>query len=260
MSNRPAPSSPSRGTEASQRAENQPSLDNHDDRRRHSRVSYRLKARYLDEAGEERPCVVANISAGGAMVRAKKTPNRGEKVVLYIDGIGRFEGQVVRAGKHAFAVHYKARRAKTQRTADALIRVLNRGQRAQDRRNMPRIEMERPVIVTQKDGSQIECTILDVSLTGASISIDPQPPLGTEMIVGRMKARVVRRHEVGVGLVFLGSAKHMEDVINQTADISTKSDTVDQDWNRSASDKLKQEITDVGTEIASHFGKKENHS
>ncbi len=207
----PAPSKP-----GLTKGEN-PLTESNEDRRRHLRTDLKLKARYLDQHGNEYPCVVVNISAGGALSRAKQAPKRGEKVILYIDGIGRFESTVIRAGKHAFAVRYNSRRAKTKRTADALIRVLNRGQRSVDRRLAPRIDMDHMVTLIQKDGAKSQCTILDISLTGASLGIIPQPPLGTEMTVGRMKARVVRRHDTGVGVVFLGASKHMEDIIEKTS-------------------------------------------
>ena len=179
----------------------------------------RLKARYLGADGREQPCVVINVSAGGAMVKAKRIPSPDEKIVLYVDSVGRFECTVVRAGKNGFAVRYHSRRAKTQRTADALIRILNRrGNLHTDRRIAPRIALDTPVIVTHEDGTSVECTIMDVSLTGASVCIDPRPPLGTELTVGRMRARVVRRHEHGVGVVFLGPAERMEDVIAEAVD------------------------------------------
>lgn len=190
-----------------------------EDRRRHLRTNMRLKARYLGENGKEQPCVVINISAGGAMVKAKRVPASDEKVILYIDGVGRFESTVVRSGNFGFAVRYHSRRAKSQRTADALIRVLNkRGNIETDRRITPRIALDTLVTVTHEDGTSIDCTIMDVSLTGASICLDPQPPLGTELIVGRMRARVVRRHEHGVGVVFLGPNERMEDVIASTSE------------------------------------------
>ena len=61
------------------------------------------------------------------------------------------------------------------------------------------------------------CSIRDISLTGASIDIAPQPPLGAQLKLGKMMAKVVRRHDTGVGVVFTGPATHMEDVIEQTA-------------------------------------------
>jgi len=188
----------------------------YEDRRRHKRAGFRLKARYLLDDGTERPCMVVNISAGGAMVRAKHTPSVGDRIVLYVDSVGRFEGVVIRVGHNGFAVQYRTRRAKSQRTADALIRVLNRGQRDVDRRLAPRIAMDRPVTVSHEDGSQVDATILDVSLTGASLRLDPRPPLGTDLIVGRMRARVVRHHDIGVGVIFQGPAERMDAVFEAT--------------------------------------------
>ena len=72
------------------------------DRRKHHRVDLPLRARFLTETGDERSGVVLNISAGGAMVRAKFPPAFGQNVVLYIDQVGRFEGKVVRSGNNCF--------------------------------------------------------------------------------------------------------------------------------------------------------------
>ncbi len=190
--------------------------NDYEDRRRHKRTGFRLKARYLLDDGTERPCMVVNISAGGAMVRAKHTPSVGDRIVLYVDSVGRFEGFVIRVGQNGFAVQYRTRRAKSQRTADALIRVLNRGQRDVDRRVSPRIAMDRPVAICHEDGSQMDATILDVSLTGASLRLDPRPPLGTDLVVGRMRARVVRHHDIGVGVIFQGPAERMDAVFEAT--------------------------------------------
>ncbi len=187
-----------------------------DDRRRHARAPINLKARFLTEPGDEFPCLVSNISAGGALLRAKNPPPAGQKIVLYIDDVGRFEGRVVRSGKHSFAVDYRGRRAKSKRTADALIAAMNAPRRASDRRSAPRVKTDSEATVRLANGETISCSIRDISLTGASIDISPQPPLGAELQLGRMIARVVRRHETGVGLVFTGSSEHMEDVIEKS--------------------------------------------
>ncbi|MFQ5564186.1 MAG: PilZ domain-containing protein [Parvularculaceae bacterium] len=186
------------------------------DRRRHIRIEVPLKARFLSSDGKEHACLVANISAGGALLRTKHAPAEGERVVIYIDSVGRFEANVVRAGKHAFAVAYCGRREKYARTADTLIEVVNRGKRQADRRITPRVRRDEPALVTLESGEQKNCAILDISLTGASIEIDPQPDLGSSLVLGRMTAKVVRSHETGVGVIFTGPAERMDDVINQT--------------------------------------------
>ncbi len=186
------------------------------ERRRHTRIKVPLKARFLTPDGIERPCLVSNISAGGALLRAKQTPNKGENIVIYIDDVGRFEASIVRSGAHSFAIAYKSRGVKQNRTADALIEVVNRGSKANDRRIAPRVCHDESAFVRLQDGEEMKCVILDISLTGASIEINPRPPLKSQLTLGRMSATVMRYHEKGVGVVFTGPATRMDDVYNQT--------------------------------------------
>ncbi|MEM9619545.1 MAG: PilZ domain-containing protein [Pseudomonadota bacterium] len=189
----------------------------HSDRRKHLRVQLPLKARFLDEAGEERPCLVVNVSAGGALLRTKNPPAFGKSVVLYIDRLGRFEGRVIRSGGTSFAINYEKKREKSARVADDITEVMHKGKRSLDRRNTPRLRHNAPAIIHFEDGRTEECAILDISLTGASIAVNPRPPLGMRLILGRMTAKVVRRHETGVGVVFTGAAENIDDIITETA-------------------------------------------
>ena len=176
------------------------------DRRKHQRAPLPLKARFLCDAGEERRGVVIDISAGGAFVRTKRPPAFGKKVVLYIEQLGRFEGIVTRSEANSFAIHYEKGRDKSAQTADNLTEVLNKGRRAKDRRREARESHDKPALVHFEDGRTEECAILDISLTGASVEINPRPPLGMRLILGRMTAKVIRRHDTGVGVLFTGSA------------------------------------------------------
>lgn len=187
-----------------------------DERRKHRRVGLTLKARVLKADGEEEPCLVVNISAGGALLKAMNPPQAGEKVVVYIDDVGRYEALVIRSAKHHFAVDYRARRAKTKRAADSLTHALNSQHMRLDRRQNPRIRQDEPTVLTLESGEAFACEILDISLTGASIAIEDRPPLGAVVTIGRTAAKVVRRHEKGVGVVFTGPAQKMEEVINNT--------------------------------------------
>ncbi|HPE32566.1 MAG TPA: PilZ domain-containing protein [Parvularculaceae bacterium] len=207
------------------------------ERRRHARVDVSLKARFLGTDNIEHPCLVVDISAGGAKLRAKTPPAEGETIVLYIDEIGRFECKVVRSSKHTFAVDYRGRRSKSARTADALTLALNQSKehRASDRREAPRIKQDEAAIVTLESGEQLPCSIVDISLTGASLEISPRPPLGSTLIIGKTAAKVVRRHDKGVGVIFSGPAARMEDAIKDTSAAA---------------------VPHRGADLASHFGKK----
>lgn len=191
--------------------------ENDADRRKHHRVDLPLKARFLTDTGDERTGVVLNISAGGAMLRAKYPPAFGQNVVLYIDQVGRMEGKVVRSGNNCFAVTYHKRRAKAVKIADQLTTAINQRRRGTDRRMSPRVNQETTATVYLEDGREFKCAILDISLTGASIEISPRPPLGMHLILGRMTAKVVRRHEKGVGVVFIGGKERMDEVIAESS-------------------------------------------
>lgn len=186
------------------------------DRRKHGRVDYAAKAAFLNAAGDENPCLIVNISVGGALLKAKTPPKSGEQVVLYIDNVGRFEGKVVRAGKHTFAVDYRSRKARSKRTADILTQAVNRPNGQIDRRAKPRIRSEASAQIQLATGETVDAEILDISLTGASIGIDPRPEIDALLTVGRTAARVVRHHEHGIGVIFTGSAQQMEQVIENT--------------------------------------------
>ena len=202
----------------------QDEAEDYSDRRKYFRADLPLKARYLTKEGREHPCVISNISAGGAMLRAKSPPPKGAKIVLYIDQLGRFEGTVIRSADKIFAINYTKRRAKAAKIADDLTQVINRGQRATDRRNSPRIQQDAPAIIHLEDGRSTQCAILDISLTGASIEISPRPPLGSHLVLGRMTAKVVRRHEKGIGVVFTGAAERMDDVIAEASVVEPEPD------------------------------------
>ncbi len=207
-----------------------------EERRRHRRVDLALKARVLKADGEEEPCLVINISVGGALLKAVNPPQAGEKVVVYIDDMGRYEGHVIRSAKHHFAVDYRGKRAKTKRAADSLTYALNTRHMLLERRVNPRIRQDQATVLTLASGETIACEILDISLTGASVAIDPRPPLGALVSVGQMSGKVVRRHEKGVGVVFTGPAAKMEDVIENT--------------------KSRVDTPEAGAGLAPQFGKK----
>ena len=45
--------------------------------------------------------------------------------------------------------------------------------------------------------------VLDVSISGASVETAHRPPVGSLIQVGKLRARVVRHHDVGIGVEFL---------------------------------------------------------
>ena len=53
------------------------------------------------------------------------------------------------------------------------------------------------------DGREYLIRLLDVSLSGAALRADVQPPMGTVVTIGRTKGKVVRVMEGGFAVEFL---------------------------------------------------------
>ncbi|HUW73493.1 MAG TPA: PilZ domain-containing protein, partial [Methyloceanibacter sp.] len=47
-----------------------------------------------------------------------------------------------------------------------------------------------------------DCRVIDVSLSGASVATRVKPPLESVVVLGRLRGRVVRHHDQGIGIQF----------------------------------------------------------
>lgn len=90
------------------------------DRRRHRRVPVSIFGRFMREDKQEYPCQVINMSAGGMAIVASVSCDVGERIVAYLDNLGRIEGIVVRAFEGGFAVRILASLYKRERIANLL--------------------------------------------------------------------------------------------------------------------------------------------
>jgi PilZ domain-containing protein len=175
------------------------------DRRRHQRVPVSLFGRFMREDKQEYPCQVVNMSAGGMAVISPVACQTGERIVAYLDNLGRIEGIVARPFEGGFAVHILASLYKRERIANLLTWLVNQkslglGEERKHERIVPRVNASKLIM---PNGDVHNCRVIDVSLSGASVACAPRPPLGTMVILGRMRGRVVRHHEQGIALQFV---------------------------------------------------------
>jgi hypothetical protein len=54
-----------------------------------------------------------------------------------------------------------------------------------------------------ESGREMPVRLIDVSLSGAALSVDIRPPLGASVTVGRTAAKVVRHFQGGVAVEFM---------------------------------------------------------
>ena len=56
---------------------------------------------------------------------------------------------------------------------------------------------------TLPDGRVYNCEVIDISISGAAIKTDVLPSIGTYVMLGKMKGRVVRYLDTGVAIEFV---------------------------------------------------------
>ncbi len=175
------------------------------DRRLFQRVRIRLLGRFMREDKEEYPCQIVNMSAGGMAILAPTAGALGEHLVVYVDQIGRVEGIVSRIFPEGFAVKIFATDYKREKIVNQLTWLVNRARlNMAEERTHERISPNRPnTQMTLLDGSVLPCQVLDISLSGASVAVDPRPPMGHPVVLGLTRGSIVRHHEQGVGIRFL---------------------------------------------------------
>jgi hypothetical protein len=175
-----------------------------EERRRFQRVRVNLLGRYMLADRREYPCQVANMSPGGMALIAPVNGHEGERVIAYIDHVGRLEGAITRVYQNGFAMTVSATSRKRDKLAAQLTWLANRHilNLPEDRRH-GRIVPRRPAThMVLPGGSQITCRIIDLSLSGAAISTDQRPAIGTLITLGQVQGRVVRHLEDGFAVEF----------------------------------------------------------
>jgi prepilin-type processing-associated H-X9-DG protein len=186
------------------------------DRRRYQRVTISLLGRCMFPDRRECPCQLVEISPGDAVLVSPFCGEPGEKVIAYIDNIGRVEGTILERIEHGFLMSISASERKRDKLADTLTWLANRQvlNLAEDRRHLRRTPKRSDANVVFADGSAQTCRVIDMSLSGAALATTLRPPLGSAVKLGRLGARVVRHFDDGIGIEFMRLMS--DDAIEQT--------------------------------------------
>jgi hypothetical protein len=174
------------------------------ERRRHQRVDVQVMGRYMLESRREYPCQTVDISPGGLAILAPVMGNIGERVVIYLDQLGRVEGTVIRQFQNGFAIAFSATVRKRDKLASQLTWLANRQLLGlpEDRRHdrvQPRIPR---TVITLDNGQQVVARLIDISTSGAGISTELKLVMDQRIVVGKLPAKVVRVFEGGVAVEF----------------------------------------------------------
>jgi hypothetical protein len=175
-----------------------------EERRRFQRVRVNLLGRYMLSNRREFPCQVTNMSPGGMALIAPVIGTEGERVIAYVDHIGRLEGVIARVFQNGFAMTIGATARKRDKLAAQLTWLANRQLLGlpEDRRHGRIVPRNPNARLIMPNGINIACRVIDVSLSGAAIASDQRPEVGAMVTIGKTPGRVVRYIEDGFAVEF----------------------------------------------------------
>jgi hypothetical protein len=184
--------------------------------RRFQRVNVSILGRYMLADRREFPCQVLSMSPGDAVVIAPVPGIVGERIVAYLDHLGRIEGTILSQVEGGFVMDIAASPRKRDKMAAQLTWLANKDllNLPEDRRHERVVPDIRHSTVVLDDGRRYNCKIIDISLSGAAVELDVRPAMGTPITLGRMRARVVRHFQNGVAVEF-AAAQEMLTVVQQ---------------------------------------------
>ena len=143
-----------------------------EEKRRFQRVRVNLLGRYMLADRREFPCQVLDMSPGGMAIIGPVSGIAGERVVAYIDHVGRLEGTIIRVLPNGFAMSIAATPRKRDKLAAQLTWLANRQILGlpEDRRHDRIVPRNPRSTMVLPDGTAVICRIIDMSLSGAAIA------------------------------------------------------------------------------------------
>ncbi|GAB4361067.1 MAG: PilZ domain-containing protein [Oricola sp.] len=174
------------------------------DRRKYQRFDVALYGRLMLSDRSEFRCKVFNMSPGNVSLTTDGAGRLGERVIAYLDHVGRLDGRIARIKPDGFALEFEAPPGKQTKLARQLAWLSNRTalSRPEDRRHERIAPRNTAGILCLEDGSQYRCNVVDLSLSGAAVEVDVTPPVGTEVSLRGMRGRVARHIEGGISIEF----------------------------------------------------------
>jgi PilZ domain len=171
----------------------------------HTRFRLPLLGRFMRADKHEYPCKLNDISVGGVSVTAPVSVDMDERIVAYFDDIGGLEGTVEQVRDDGFAMRLRVTAHKREKLAAQITWLVNKDAMSgiAARRHERIATSNSNTMLKFPDGSSAECKALDISLSGASIATAARPELGSEVMFGKLRCKVMRHHDRGIGVQFL---------------------------------------------------------
>lgn len=171
------------------------------ERRRDIRIIVSLSARVFLKNPRasgglaEYACRAINISPRAVALAAPVRTSIGEWARIVIEHVGRIEGTVDRLlDDRGFVVRIEASENERAGLFEKITWVQkHKDHEVTDKRGHARFVPDNPHSkIAFADGTIVDCFVIDLSVSGAAVSADVTPPVGTVLAVGKIVGRVVR--------------------------------------------------------------------
>jgi len=182
------------------------------ERRTDVRIILSLPGRFTlasrrDIEGERRefPCRIVNLTCHALGLVTPVIGEIGERVIVYIDEFGKFEGRIMRKLDGGFVMELVMPRSERLSLA-AKIEWFDKHKNFDvvDHRKHARIIPRNPYsTLVLACGTTTECLVRDLSATGVAVHADLIPDIGTPVAVGKVIGRVVRQFGDGFAVQFM---------------------------------------------------------
>jgi hypothetical protein len=171
---------------------------------RFQRVPVTLRGRYMLESRLEYPCQTIEMSPGDMSLAAPAKAQVGEKVIVYLEQIGRFAGVAIGRTEAGFALTMSLSPTKRDRLADQLTWFANRNAISlpEDRRHDRIVPIMQRTLLRLPDGQETIVKIRDLSISGVGLETEARPVAGARVFIGATRAVVVRHFAGGIGAEF----------------------------------------------------------
>lgn len=158
-------------------------------------------------------CRTSRVSPYRMLVDVPVTGKVGDRLTSYFRDFGKLDGNISDTNPGCFLLELDMSYPARERLANKLTWLEGklRDPGTLDQREHPRMIPAQPrSTLTLADGAMLECTIIDMSVSGVAVSVPLQPEIGTPLAVGACVGRVVRVFPDGFAVHFIEKQKEYD--------------------------------------------------
>ncbi len=163
---------------------------------------------WFDPQGKPRTfaCRTSRVSPFRMIVAVPVLGKVGDRISTYFGDFGKLEGHISDTASGSFLLELEMNAASREKFATKLtwLEKKQKDPSVRDGRKQKRIVPESPhSTLTFADGATHGCFVIDMSTSGAAVSAEVQPPIGTPLAIGACVGRVVRLLPDGFAIEFV---------------------------------------------------------